>query len=149
MADPSRLPGRLGRLTARDLMTPSVITVNDSEPVEEAVEKFRQQRISGAPVVDDAGRCVGILSLFDLVFRQEQTGTDDDSRTVRDCMTEPVVAVTLETPLVEVARKMCAEHWHRMPVVDQSSRLQGMLTTMDILAALVHTADEMESMSES
>lgn len=73
----SNLPGRLGTLTARDIMTRSVITLTDSDSVEAAVRELRSQSITGAPVVDDNGIFVGILSLSDLVCRRNPESSDD------------------------------------------------------------------------
>ena len=47
-----------------------------------------------------------------------------------------------KAPLVEVARVMCDGHWHRVPVVDDGGALCGIISTMDVLAALVNAADE-------
>ena len=61
------LPGRTGTLTARDVMTRDVITVAESDTIGNAVQTLKENRITGAPVIDDAGKFVGILSLSDLV----------------------------------------------------------------------------------
>ena len=57
-------------------------------------------------------------------------------------MSRRLVSVRETTPLVEVARVMCDGHWHRVTVVDDSGRLKGIVSTMDVLAALVQAADE-------
>ena len=61
---------------------------------------------------------------------------------VRDRMSRKVISVSPETPLVEVARVMCEGHWHRVPVLDESRLLGGMISTMDVLAAMVQSHDE-------
>jgi len=164
------LPGRLGTLTARDVMTKTLICVSADDTIDAAVALLRANRITGAPVVDADGKLVGILSLSDLV--QREAGPDDsgeppvplahghagatwdlfdvaqplDAQTgeelVRDRMSPKVAAVTEGAPLVEVARVMCDGHWHRVPVVDEADKLHGIISTMDVLAALVHAADE-------
>jgi CBS-domain-containing membrane protein len=57
-------------------------------------------------------------------------------------MSRQVRSVPDKAPLVEVARVMCDGHWHRVPVVDDGGALCGIISTMDVLAALVNAADE-------
>lgn len=165
----AKLPGRLGSLTAQDIMTRDVITLLDSASVDIAITQLRENHITGAPVVDGVGRLVGVLSLRDLmnVARGKQRKRDPiplahgrdqttwdlfaqatplDSKlraqTVSERMTQTVTSVTTDAPLVEVARAMCNGHWHRVPVVDEHNTLCGIIATMDILAAIVNAADE-------
>ena len=62
-----KLPGRLGTLTARDIMTKNVIVVVESDTIETAVETLKKNWITGAPVVGERNKFVGILSTNDLV----------------------------------------------------------------------------------
>jgi CBS-domain-containing membrane protein len=61
---------------------------------------------------------------------------------VRERMSSDVVFVRDIAPLIEAARIMCVGHWHRVPVVDAYDKLCGIVSTMDVLAALVNAADE-------
>ncbi len=72
-----KLPGRLGTLTAADIMTRDVTVVRAGETLTEAVHILREGRITGAPVVDDDGRLVGILSISDLVGQTGSAYGDD------------------------------------------------------------------------
>ena len=67
-------------------------------------------------------------------------GTEEELVSAR--MSNVVTSVTDDAPLVEVARVMCNGHWHRVPVVDAQGSLAGIISTMDVLAALVNTAEE-------
>ena len=166
-----QLPGRLGTLKACDVMTKQVILLKDTDTIEQAVRQLKEQHITGAPVVDNSGIFVGILSVSDLIGRTKP-GTDepelppvplshgDDDTTwdlfekayplnedvsaeaVGSRMTKRVTSVTETAPLVEVAQVMCRGHWHRVPVVNEGGSLIGIISTMDILAALVNTAEE-------
>lgn len=64
----------LSQLTAADLMSPDVITLNENDTLDHAAQLFSREQISGAPVVDREGRCVGLLSLADLIRWAEQQG---------------------------------------------------------------------------
>jgi CBS domain-containing protein len=56
----------LNTIQAGDIMQTRVVTFSPSTPIDEAVQTFEDQRISGAPVVDERGRLVGMLSLTDV-----------------------------------------------------------------------------------
>ena len=164
------LPGRLGTLAARDVMTKVVIVLSESDRIGSAISKLKESRITGAPVVDDTGKFVGILSISDLLrtapldaevaptalaheegdttwhlFESARPLTSESAdERVRDRMSRRVTSISDGAPLVEVARVMCGGHWHRVPVVDDVGGLCGIISTMDVLAALVNAADEDE-----
>lgn len=159
---------RLASLRAEHVMTPKLVILRASDPIPEAISTLKDHHISGAPVVDENGKLVGLLSISDIVEgetkseesrlgravhrvdstvwklfdRAQPREQPADTRTVGDCMTTGITSVEKSTPIVEVARTMCSGHWHRVPVVDENGALCGMITTLDILAALVNAADE-------
>lgn len=155
---------RLSQLTAADVMSQRVVMVNEETPVDDAALLLLEQKISGAPVVNAEGELSGVLSLTDLALpRTEHHETqrvllqeDPETHTavlgkareistpdlVRDRMSKKLISVSPQTPVVEVARIMCEGHWHRVPVLDEDRKLVGMISTMDLLAALVQAHDE-------
>src|SRR5437868_3767311 len=58
--------------TAADLMTPNPVSIRDTATLAEAVSLLTDKGISGAPVIDDAGRPVGVLSRADIVAHDRQ-----------------------------------------------------------------------------
>ncbi len=165
------LPGRLGELRARDVMTPTVITLCENDSLVTAMQTLKSHHITGAPVVDDTGRLVGILSMTDLIDPSAEVdetsppptiplphGKDPTSwqlferaaamseehheSTVKSRMSTDIRAVSEDATLVESARMMCDGHWHRVPVIDKKNALKGLISSMDVLAAIVNVADE-------
>ena len=162
------LPGRLGTLAARDVMTKNVIVFTESDLIESAISTLKESRITGAPVVDDGGKFVGILSISDLLRTSPADAeaaptalahgegdtawdlfetarplkTESADERICDRMSKRVTSISDSAPLIEVARLMCDGHWHRVPVVDDVGGLCGIISTMDVLAALVNAADE-------
>jgi CBS domain-containing protein len=111
-------------MKARDVMVSPVITVKPSSSVKEVAKIFLERRISAAPVIDDQGKLVGIVSEGDLMHRAEagterhrswwlQALTAEETlaaeyvkaygRKVADVMTHDVITAAPDTPLHEVA----------------------------------------------
>jgi CBS domain-containing protein len=141
---------RLIDLKASDVMTRNPVTLKGSETIASAIATLERHQITGAPVVEEGNRLIGILSLWDVVRSRGPAGspagrnqTETDSATVIDCMSPTVSGASPDQLLVDVARKMCVAHWHRVPVVSSDGQLVGIISTMDVLAALVNMFDEL------
>ena len=132
--------------TAEDVMSREVITVSTEMPVKEAAHVLSKAQISGVPVVDDRGRCLGVLSAADFLpsgknecIRAEADGGNDFSKKiVAEYMTADPVTVSPSTPLRKIARQMLDAYIHRVIVVDGQDRPIGIVSTTDILAALAY-----------
>ncbi len=132
-APPSEAKDLLG-LTAADIMTSNCIVVSADQTMDSAAEQFLCHRVTGMPVVDSAGACVGVLSATDFIWH-ERSGTPDDP--VRLYMTPKVWSVSPDERLDEVGRIMCAQHIHRIPVIDTAGQAVGIISALDIVALLV------------
>ena len=144
---------------ARDLMQPDPISIAPQTPFLEILRLFVVGQIGGAPVVDDRGTVLGILSMTDLLRAVEQVCDEDidpepsregararvDSSeelperlgalTATDVVTPDVVWVSPETPIARVAHLMRTEGIHRV-LVGEDGRLGGILTAFDLLKAI-------------
>ena len=155
---------RLKSLSVGDVMSRDVVELFQDQTMEEAVQVFASQHVSSAPVLDDRGRCVGILSSSDFL-KQKPDGSrgsgasnhqlnqanseapfdlESPGNFVALYMTTAVQTVAPTEPLLQVARIMCAEHIHHLPVVE-GDRAVGIVSTMDVVAALLNTLDEMHA----
>lgn len=150
-------------LTAEDLMSHEVLTIPQDTPLREAAHLLTRSQISGAPVVDAAGRCIGVLSKTDFLQWADKAGQPRAIRcSVHPCVCSEWQVVDLEllpgdevrwhmtadpvlvrplTPVAELARMMLDTHIHRVIVTDEGRRPIGIVTATDILAAVVHMAD--------
>jgi CBS-domain-containing membrane protein len=164
------LSERLATLTARDIMTEKLVLLEETDTIQRAANLFRDLHISGAPVINAAGEPIGLLSVTDIVpavvarmgvpaagprpqtreaeweeicqILNSGSNRSEAGELVTRWMSRRLVSVRETTPLFEVARVLCDGHWHRVTVIDASGRLQGIVSTMDVLAALVQAADE-------
>lgn len=132
---------RLRSLTVSDVMTAQVVPVTPEFALEKIGELFAAKGISSAPVVDERGECVGIISAVDCVCGPKTIA----GRLVQDVMSRAVKLVNAREPLLKAAQIMCANHIHRLPVTDESHHLVGVISTMDIVAAMLNAIDEADA----
>jgi CBS domain-containing protein len=151
-------------ITAADVMNPVVLTVPDTLSVGELAAFLVQHEISGAPVCDEAGDLVGVVSVIDIAqaaterpplskpdyfargweprVSPEELGRlrgehgEHGERTVREIMTPTVYSVPEDTPVSEVAEIMIDRHIHRL-LVTREEKVIGIVSTSDLLGLLV------------
>jgi CBS domain-containing protein len=150
--------------TAGDLMTRDVAMVHQETSLLDAVKLMAQRRISGVPVVDDAGTIVGMLSEGDLVrwhegYTERQArwltmladglelapdfvkGIRDQQRKVGSIMAKGAITVTEDTPARDVAHLMHTRSIKRVAVV-RDGRLVGIVARSDLVRALALKLEE-------
>ena len=137
---------RLRSLRVLDAMSRTVLEIPADRSMSDAAVLFTENEISAAPIVDGNGDCVGILSATDFIKREarrERANTNDDVVTAH--MSSAVQTVGKQEPLLSAARIMDAQHVHRLVVLDGDERPVGVISTMDIVAALINSIDEDDS----
>jgi predicted transcriptional regulator len=150
-------PKSLFSLTAADLMSAPLMTIPEEMSLRGAAHRLAEAAVTGAPVVNGEGRCVGVLSTTDFVHWMDRErhgpaacatspaffspwqmvdpeGLPDDI--VHDLMTRDAIMVATSTPLTEVARKMIDAHIHRVIVTDSNGCPVGIVSSTDVLAAV-------------
>ena len=134
-------------LRVGNLMTVDPVLIDAEAPAREAELLLKSYRISGLPVTVD-GTVVGVLSQTDLLNARssELIGANWDRVRVRHLMTRPAVTVHLATSVTRAARLMLEEHIHRVVVVDAEGAPIGVLTSTDLLRALLPEEDGEEPM---
>jgi len=147
-------------MNAADIMTIDVVTIAPETTVQRIVRVLLTRGISGVPVVNAAGKLLGMVSEGDLLRRAELgtqkrrgswlaffTGTatlaDDYVRahgeTAADIMTSGAITCTPATPLADIANLMEEHRIKRVPVVD-GERLVGIVSRSNLLRAFASTA---------
>jgi CBS domain-containing protein len=150
--------------TARDVMRTHVLTLSPEALLTDVQRLFHEESIHGAPVVDEVGQVVGVLSSGDLLrvaaegndvaptepthyrndldlshFEWERAPADLSAQfgeaTVADAMTSGVVDVSPDTPVADVARCMVECRIHRVVVVEEG-KLCGLVSTFDLVGLL-------------
>jgi CBS domain-containing protein len=140
----------LGPKTAGDMMTPNPVSLRDLATIPEAVALFTKRKIRAAPVIDEAGRPVGVLSRTDILvhnrenvdfpnqeeFGPEPAGGEESPPRVRDIMTPVVFCVSRQASACQVVREMVDLKVHRLFVVEDQGTLVGVISVLDVLRHL-------------
>lgn len=142
------------RVTAREIMTREVISVKRDTPLAVVAEAMGQRGISGVPVVDEAGKVVGVISEKDFLTAMGVTEPQNfmtlvasclrtkgcvalpiKKQTAGDLMSSPAVTVTEETHVREIAEIFTARNINRVPVTDPAGNLRGIVSRGDLVKA--------------
>ena len=151
----------LNQATAEDLMTSNPVSLYQGASIQEAIALLTDRGFGAAPVIDDAGRPVGVLSRSDILIHEREqvrhaTLTTDedweekprrnchegfsvevvDPTKVRDIMTPVVFTVGLNTPATKVVEQMLTLKVHHLFVVDEDLALVGVISSLDVLRHL-------------
>ena len=125
-----------GVVTARDLMTPNPVSIHGGATIPEILAFLTDSGFSAAPVIDDAGRPIGVVSRTDVVVYERAAaaappGSDGVVRAA-DLMTPMVFSVPPGASAVEVAREMVRQNVHRLFVLE-GGVLVGVISALDLL----------------
>jgi CBS domain-containing protein len=130
-----------------DVMTSDVITVRPDTTITEAARLMFRNRISGLPVCDDEATLIGMITEADFlrleVARHNETMMDT-VETVGQVMTQDVTTIAPGVALADAARVMVYEDINRLPVVDSDSRMLGIISRLDVVAAFTRPDDVVE-----
>ena len=148
-------------LTAKDLMTSTIIAVTRETTVRELAKTLSENRISGVPVLDGQGRIIGVVTENDLIdqnkkvhiptvvaildsflFLESPEKMEKELKkmagmTVGDIFAKEVIAVQQDTPLDELATLMAEKKVHTLPVLD-NEELVGVIGKSDIIRTIAH-----------
>jgi len=154
-------------MKAADVMVSNVITVGVNASIGEVAAILLNNHISAAPVVDEKGELVGIVSEGDLIRRPElgtakrhslwlelisnkwASATEyikSHSRKVADVMTRDVITAKPDTPLGDIASMLERNRIKRVPIVE-GGRLVGLVSRANILQALASATKKLSSLT--
>jgi len=143
-------------MTIRELMHTDLITIPKGTPWREAAKLLLKHKISGAPVVDEDNRIIGVVSEKDLFralypayhdwyetphayldFKKLECETQAAAvKPIEECMSKRLLTVTTDIPILQVGALMMATGIHRVPVVEDG-KLIGMVGRRDIFRAIL------------
>ena len=118
----------------KGIMTTPVITVDKESTVHEAAKTMSEKRI-GCTVVMDKGKPVGIATERDILQRVVVKGLDVSKVKMRDIMSEPLITINGNTPIVNAIRVMQKNNVRHLPIAEKGE-LIGIVTQRDLLRVL-------------
>lgn len=148
----------------RDLMTFHAVTVMPDDTVRDALDLLVANNVAALPVVDEANRCVGVISASDLLGLAQERGEDLEAfnaaegltrelliehleradfsdLVVKEAMTPTPIVVGPEATLPEAARIMVEYGIHHLAVTENKHRFLGLLSALDIVRAVAEGHD--------
>lgn len=153
-------------MVAKDIMSRDVVTVYETNTVEEVARIFIEKKISGVPVVDSQNKIIGIISEGDLIFQQKklnapvflsffdgviQIGKNAffeeikkiSAFLIKDLMTtEDLIVANEDMDVSDVASLLIENKVNRIPIVDEENRIVGIITRYDLIKANYEKAKE-------
>jgi CBS domain-containing protein len=140
-----------------DVMTPRVVAVKKTASFKEMIVLMRKWRISAFPVIDEDGRVIGVVSEADMLNKEAGLASGPGTLagvlrfhdhqkaagvTAAELMTSPAVTAGPDTPLAEAARLMRDRRVKRLPVINATSHLIGIVSRADVLSVFARPDEE-------
>jgi CBS domain-containing protein len=147
-ATPAARPGTTVATTVADVMTTRVTSVTESTGYKDIVGLLRRHRVSAVPVLDVAGRVIGVVSEADLLTKQTAPAlpvgavrlawrlrerSKASAVTAAELMTSPAVTIRADADVAKAARLMRDRNVRRLPVTGTDGRLVGIVCRSDVL----------------
>lgn len=116
-------------MLVRDIMTANPLTIQESATIQEAARILTRQRITGLPVINEAGKVIGIVSESDLFGKRGDT--------VGEVMTRGVISVSSDTSIEILSHLLTDHRIRRVPVID-GDQLVGIISRADIVRMMAY-----------
>ena len=153
----------LKETSVKEIMNTSVVSITKETPLKEVVRLLENHPFSGLPVVDEQERVIGIISEKDILkhtrwimgrpFNLEKVLQDYEATTVEDqrglemielvastnagtLMTDDVITVNQEAPIMEAVKMINQNNINRLPVVDNQQKLVGIVTRANLIVIM-------------
>jgi len=145
------------RWLVRDVMSADVVTVGTTATLKQIAQLMSERGLSGLPVLSEHRKVLGMVSEADVLRKQERNlgrlGTglphrshherlQAEGETAAELMSAPPITIHPDAPLGVAARLMNGHHIRRLPVVDTSGKLMGIVSRRDLLSVFVRPDDD-------
>jgi CBS domain-containing protein len=151
---------RGGRWRVRDVMSTDVVTVGKTTSYKQVARLMTEHKVNALPVVTKNDHVVGMVSEADVLRKEERRfrrlvsglsgrarreRTKAEARTAAGLMTSPVITTHPDASLASAARLMSVHHIRRLPVLDASGTLIGIVSRRDLLRVFLRPDAEIRA----
>jgi signal-transduction protein with cAMP-binding, CBS, and nucleotidyltransferase domain len=130
--EPSRIP-------VKEFMTKSILSVDSSTSAKEAAKKMESSDV-GSIIILENNIPAGIITERDFALKMVAHGLNYDTK-VKEIMSSPIIYVTSDKPVLEVATLMSKEKIRRIPIID-GTNVKGIITATDLLNIFTLCSEE-------
>ncbi|WP_063555598.1 CBS domain-containing protein [Clostridium ljungdahlii] len=137
-------------MKVKDIMTKSVISLNDDDTVEKAAQIMQQNNVGAVPVCKN-GKVIGIVTDRDIAIRSASQSGGTESKFVRDIMSANPVTGSPDMNLEDASRIMSDKQIRRLPIVENKN-VVGMVSLGDLAVnpkSNTQAGDALSSISEN
>lgn len=142
-------------MKAREIMTRDIITVKKDYTIRKLIDTLQNNNITGAPVVDDKGELIGIVSVKDVIkavssLIKVQLSIEEIKEMrgkfnwVEGIMTSEVISVSADSEILDVFKVMVEKHIHRVPVMEKG-KMVGIISASDAYRVMVKHIQESQT----
>ncbi|MFI1398675.1 CBS domain-containing protein [Streptomyces sp. NPDC020681] len=141
--------------TVSDVMTHTAVAVGREAGYKEIVALMEQWKVSALPVLEGEGRVIGVVSEADLLLKEEYRGQDPrltdpplldlakaGAVSAEELMSSPAVTVHANATIAEAARIMARRRAKRLPVVNDTGMLEGVVSRSDLLKVFLRQDED-------
>ncbi|MEE9258416.1 MAG: CBS domain-containing protein [Nitrospinaceae bacterium] len=145
--------------TAKDIMSTDILTVKKDTTIKDLSKLFMESKVNGVPVVDDAGKVIGVVTQTDLVeqnknlhiptvialfdavlFIESEKKFEEEAKKLTGTLVEDIyhpkaVTVSPDTDLNDIATIMSEKKVHTLPVVD-GDNMVGVIGKLDVIRGM-------------
>ncbi|TGM07267.1 CBS domain-containing protein [Leptospira barantonii] len=128
----------ISSLTAKDLMTSSVVCFEENDSIDRAEEIFVRKRFRHVPVLDATNTLCGILSDRDWMrWKLDHLSENELGKTIGQIMKERILSVQIHAGIGEISKVLFEERIGCLPVVNETLQVIGIITRSDVLRAIL------------
>lgn len=122
----------VGDMEAREFMSRDVMVMQEGYSIKTAIEILRVHKISGAPVIKPTGEIIGIISSYDLLIQASAKNL-----TSGITFNKNVFFIEEDTPLKKIIVLLYQKKFRRLPVVNKSKKVVGIVSRIDVLSKIL------------
>ena len=132
---------RTRSLKVIDMAVHKVATTTGEKTILECALQMRREHVGSLVVVDEDARPIGMITDRDITIEGVARGLDLSATTVSDLMTAPVVTAAETDGMVMALARMRENGIRRLPIIDASGRLVGVITNSNLIKELSELLD--------